>query len=131
MRLAFAVAVVLVAGCASSNRSVAKPVAAQQPQRACLHEDNETPGQRERRFQALRLARQINTAQYNVAQRNTGKFQPVANLGLTAPTLEGFEVLLTTDGTTYAFSLKDTTDPCLFGFFSDHKGTIFQGRVIQ
>lgn len=122
---------VLASGCAaSSNQSVAKPIAAQQ-QRACLHGENETPEQRARRSQALALARQINTLEYNVAMRNTKMFQPVANLGLTASTPAGFEVHLTTDGTTYAFSLKDTVDPCLFGFFSDHKGTIFEGRVIQ
>jgi hypothetical protein len=129
--LSVVAALAVTFACASSNRPIARPVAAQAPQRACLHGDNELPEQRERRFRALALARQINTAQYNVALPKTGKFQPVAGLGLTAPTLEGFDVLLTTDGATYAFAVKDTQDPCLFAFFSDHKGVIFQGRVIQ
>jgi hypothetical protein len=63
--------------------------------------------------------------------QKTGAFLPVANLALTAPTPDGFDVRLTTDGKTYAFSLRDTTDPCLFGFFSDQQGVIFEGRVIQ
>src|SRR5688500_4396491 len=64
-------AVALASGCAAaSNQSVAKPVAAQQ-QRACLPGENETSEQRARRFQALALARQINTLEYNVAMRNT------------------------------------------------------------
>jgi len=125
------VALSLVAGCASVNRSAAKPVAAQQPQRACLHGDNESPAQRERRVRAIALVRAINTAQYNDAMPKTGKFQPIANLGLTTPTPEGFDVQLSTDGTTYAFAVKDTTDPCLFAYFSDTKGVIFQGKVIQ
>jgi hypothetical protein len=125
------VALALVAACASANRSTAKPVAAQQPQRACLHGDNESPEQRERRFGAIGLVRAINGAQYNVAMQKTGKFQPLANLGLTTLAPEGFDVQLSTDGTTYAFAVKDSTDPCLFAYFSDTKGLIFQGRVIQ
>ena len=124
-------AVALTFACASS-RSITTPVpAAQRPQQACLHGDNEAPEQRARRVQALALARQINGNQFNVAMQKTGAFQPIANLDLTVPTPQGFDVRLTTDGKAYAFSLRDTTDPCLFGFFSDQQGLIFQGRVIQ
>ena len=131
MKLVAVVAAVAVTfGCASSSRSIAKPVA-QQAQRTCLHGDNEVPEQRERRFRALTLARAINTAQYNVAMPKTGKFQPVSNLGLPGPTPDGFDVQLATDGAAYAFAVKDTQDPCVFAFFSDNKGVIFQGRVIQ
>ena len=113
------------------NRSIATPVAAQGPQQACLHGDNESPEQRARRVQALSLARQVNTNQYCVAMRKTNAFQPIANLELTAPTPEGFNLRLTTDGKAYAFSVTDRTDPCRFGFFSDEQGVIYQGRVIQ
>jgi hypothetical protein len=114
-------AMALAFGCAFS-RSISTPVAAQQPQQACLHGDNESPDQRARRVQALTLVRQVNTNQYNVAMRKTNAFQPIANLELTAPTPDGFNLRLTTDGKAYAFSLRDTTDPCLFGFFSDEQG---------
>lgn len=123
-------AIALTFGCALS-RSVSRPVAAQGQQQACLHGDNESPEQRVRRAQALTVARQVNTNQYGVAMRKTNAFQPIANLELTAPTPEGFVLRLTTDGKAYAFSLRDTTDPCLFGFFSDQEGVIYQGRVIQ
>ena len=123
-------ALALTFGCALS-RSITRPVAAQGPQQACLHGDNETPEQRARRVQALTLARQVNTNQYGVAMRQTKAFQPIANLGLTAATPEGFDLRLTTDGKAYAFSLTDKTDPCRFGFFSDEQGVIFQGKVIQ
>ena len=112
------------------SRSIIAPVAAQQ-QQACLHADNEASEHRARRVQALTLARQVNTNQYGVALRTTNAFQPIADLALTAPTPEGFDLRLTTDGQAYAFSLRDTTDPCLFGFFSDEQGVIYQGRVIQ
>ena len=128
--LTISCAVVLTIGCAF-GRFITTPVAAQGSQRACLHGDNEAPEHRARRAQALALARQVNTNQYGVAMRKTNAFQPVANLELTAPTPEGFNLRLTTDGKAYAFSLRDTTDPCLFGYFSDQDGVIFQGRVIQ
>jgi len=124
-------AVVLTVGCASRSASITTPVASQRPQQACLHGENEVPEQRARRVQALALARQINTNQYGVAMSKTKAFQAIGNLELTAPTPEGFELRLTTDGNAYAFSLRDTTDPCLFGFFSDQEGLIYQGRVIQ
>ena len=82
-------------------------------------------------MQALTLARQVNTNQYGVAMRKTKAFQLIANLELAAPTPEGFDLRLTTDGKACAFSLRDTTDPCLLGFFSDQEGVIYQGRVIQ
>jgi hypothetical protein len=43
----------------------------------------------------------------------------------------GFAVHLATDGTSYAFSVKDKLDSCLFGYFSDQDGLIFSGEVIR
>lgn len=82
--------------------------------------------------QAIGLVRQINSSQaaaYSLT--NGGKYAALAALKITQPTPAGFVVSFTTDGTSYAFSVKDTTDPCLFGYFSDHAGVIFQGTVIQ
>ena len=57
--------------------------------------------------------------------------QPLEHLGLKRPTPDGFHLQLTTDGSSYAFSVKDTLDPCLFAYFSDQSGIILVGRVIQ
>jgi hypothetical protein len=38
---------------------------------------------------------------------------------------------LVTDGATYAFSVKDTTDPCGFTLFSDDTGIIYVGEAMR
>ena len=132
MRIAvFALLSVALAGCAGANRTVATPVAAQQSAAAkCLHDDIEAPEQRTRRLAAITLARDSNTRQA-MAFPKTKQYQPLANLALTRPVPEGFRLQLTTDGAGYSFSVKDTTDPCLFAYFSDQTGVILQGRAIQ
>ena len=100
--------------------------AQQQPARACLHGDNESPEQRARRFEALALARDVNTM-----EAMTVVYQPQADLALNRLTPDGFRLQLTADGSSYAFSVKDTLDPCVFAYFSDQSGVILVGRVIQ
>jgi hypothetical protein len=131
MRNATVVLTVLVVAYASTpNRAAGAPPAAQQAARACLHGDDEVPEQRERRLQALAAARDVNTAQAAAGAR-TGVFQPLLNLPLTRAVPPGFRLQLSNDGVTYAFSVKDTTDPCLFAYFSDQTGIILVGRAIQ
>jgi hypothetical protein len=128
----FALLSIALLGCAGTNRTVATPVAAQQAAAAkCLHGDNEVPEQRARRLAALALARDVNTMQAMTAQKSKGLYQPLANLALNRPVPEGFRLQVSTDGASYAFSAKDTTDPCLFAFFSDQTGIILHGRAIQ
>lgn len=128
----FALLSVALPGCAVANRTVANPVAAQQSAAPkCLHEDNELPEQRARRVAALALARDVNTTQAMTFPKSKGLYQPLTNLTLNRPVPEGFRLQLTTDGAGYSFSVKDTTDPCLFAFFSDQTGVIFHGRALQ
>lgn len=127
----FALLSMVLLGCAGTNRTVATPVAAQQSAAPkCLHGDNEVPEQRARRMAAIALARDVNTMQAMTFPK-ANRYQPLANLALNRPVPEGFRLQLTTDGAGYSFSVKDTTDPCLFAFFSDQTGIILHGRAIQ
>jgi hypothetical protein len=101
-------------------------VTAQQP--ACLHGQNEAPDQVARRQAALGLTRQINTRQSSTF-RLARAYQPLALPVGATPT--GFAVQLTTDGTSYAFSVKDTLDSCGFGYFSDQDGVIYVGEGLR
>jgi hypothetical protein len=99
-------------------------VTAQQP--ACLHGQNEAPDRLARRRAALGLTRLINGLQ--AANFNgTPQYQPLAQLAVGAIPA-GFAVQLTTDGTSYAFSVKDTLDACRFGYFSDQDGLSSLGK---
>jgi hypothetical protein len=84
---------------------------AQQP--ACLHGQDEAAAQRDRRQQALRLTRQINTLE-NVARNQARQYQPVTALpNVTAPP-QGFAVHFATDGATYASRWRRTPRPVRF-----------------
>jgi hypothetical protein len=98
----------------------------------CLHGDGESADQKARRVTALQLTREINTLEY-AAQRESKRFVPLERLPLTAPIPQGFETRLLTDGTSYAFSVKDTTDSCGFGYFSDsyQDGIIYVGQGLR
>jgi hypothetical protein len=81
----------------------------------------------------LAWARHLNTTEAMV-RRSTGSYQrldQLAQIPVPEGIPQGFVVHLTTDGATYAFSVKDTLDPCAFGYFSDQDGTIYNGRAIQ
>ena len=119
------IAVAAFAYASTPSRAVATPATAQQP-RACLHGDDESPEDRARRAAALTLARDVNTM-----EARTDSYQPLSSLALNRETPDGFRLQLTTDGNSYAFSVKDTLDPCLFAYFSDQSGIILVGRVIQ
>lgn len=104
------------------------PISAQQP--ACLHGQDEAAAQRDRRLQALRLTRQINTLE-NAMHGQARQYQaPSALPNVSAPP-QGFAVHFATDGTSYAFSVKDTLDPCTFAYFSDESGLIYTGQALQ
>src|ERR1700732_4500635 len=85
-----------------------------QQQRTCLHDRaSETSEQAARRTAAVNYVRQVNTAE----ARHRQLYAALANLDA-VPTPEGFASQLSTDGTTYTFSVKDTTDACRFALFS-------------
>ena len=82
-----------------------------------------------RRKTAINAARQINTAEARAFQA-AQKYMPLQLLKtVTVP--EGFDVQVSTDGETYNFSIKDTTDQCQVAVFSDQKGVIYTGTPLQ
>jgi hypothetical protein len=87
---------------------------------------NCAPG--ERRIAAIRHARMINTAEAN--QSRTSGYVPLAALGI-PPLQSEYKIQLTTDGATYSFSIKDTTDACHGVVFSDQDGVIYSGSPLQ
>jgi hypothetical protein len=92
---------------------------------ACHHEAGRT-ADAVRRENALTLARNIVRAEKE-EMRTLGRYEAVAALGNLGPTPDGFELRLYTDGRSFVVSLKDRTDPCRFGIFSDQDGEIYQG----
>jgi hypothetical protein len=96
----------------------------------CLHGSSETPPQAVRRQAALQLARQLNTTEA-AAHRQAQSYYVLSDLHGIAPAPDGFHVQLSTDGASYAFSIKDTLDACGFAFFSDQDGVIFTGTPIR
>jgi hypothetical protein len=83
----------------------------------------------DRRATAIRLARQINTAEA-AAHGQTGRYAAVAELPMPdAP--DGFQIQLSTDAATYTFSIKDTQDACHAAAFSDQAGIIYTGIPIR
>jgi hypothetical protein len=78
---------------------------------------------------AITVARQINTAE--AQQSSTMKrYVPLLDLtGVTVP--DGFEAQVSTDGTTYTFSVKDVQDACKFAVFSDQNGVIYTATPLR
>jgi len=87
------------------------------------------PGDAQRAQTAVRFAREVNTAQarYQAQNRRYGR---IADLGIGAEP-DGFRAQMTTDGTTYSFSVKDTVDACHFALFSDEQGVIYTARPLR
>lgn len=98
--------------------------------RACLHGDDETPGERQRRVQALTFVRGVNTAQARA--HATGKsYRRLPDLGDVPPIPAGFAAHLAVEADVHAVAVKDTLDPCGFAYFSDQNGLIYTGRPLQ
>src|SRR5688572_8878671 len=89
----------------------------------------ESPQHRARREQAIEVARKVNEAQ--AAARGVGPrggtlpYQPLEKL-LNIPSAPGFVIQHHTDGASYAFSVKDTLDPCRYALFSDQSGDKYE-----
>jgi hypothetical protein len=129
MKVFVAIALCAVGLLAVSGRFLSVQVMAQDAP-ACLHGDNEAPDQRARRGQALNFARHINALEANSFPSNKS-YLPVDRLTITQSVPSGFTLSLSTSGRDYAFSVIDSNDPCLFGYFSDEKGIIYRGEVIR
>jgi len=96
--------------------------------RQCLHDQLETRAERIRREKAVELAHEINRAQAIVFGPRGGKgsYRPFEELFNVPATPEGFKVQFHLDQNTYAFSIKDTRDPCAYAVFSDQSGEVYE-----
>jgi hypothetical protein len=120
VRLAILAAAFLAVG---AQQSIEPPPSAGQ----CLHGSSERAGERARREQALKMARQINLAEMNARFG----FRPLEELANVSPAPPGFKISLMTDTRSYSFSLKDLRDPCHYGIFSDHDRWIYEATPTQ
>ena len=88
-----------------------------------------TTAQVARRRLAISAARQVNTAEAKT-WATTKRYAPLSQLtGVAIP--EGFEAQVSTDGTSYTFSIKDLEDACKFAVFSDQQGLIYTASPLQ
>ena len=87
------------------------------------------PTEPQRAQAAVRYARAVNTAQARFQAQNK-RYAPLADLAVGAEP-DGFRAQLTTDGTSYGLSIKDTVDACHFALFSDQQGLIYSARPLQ
>src|SRR5262249_29620851 len=122
----FLTAVVIAAGLVVAGR----PTTASSQAQPCLHGADDTPDQRARRTGATGVARQINTAESRVTS-SAGAYVGLSGLPDVGLPPAGFEANLTTDGATYAFSVKDTLDACRFALFSDQMGVIYNATPLR
>lgn len=97
----------------------------------CLHGTDETAEQKSRSRAALRLMRQINTAQATTGMEKAKKFLPLEELGVDAASAPGFTPKLTTDGKSYSVLLKDSTDPCGFALLTSEEGVIYTAMPLR
>jgi len=120
--------VIVVAVLSSEALVPGRVVVAQQP--SCLHGPDESPAEQMRRRQALVMARQINSAQV-AARQQMNAYQPLPLLQRVGPPPVGFVAHLAVDQNGYAFSIKDSIDPCGFAWFSDQDGVIYNGEALR
>ncbi len=86
-------------------------------------------GDSARRADAIRFARALNTAEA-ASFRGQRSYLQIGDLPV-GPMPKGQTVQLSTDGETYAFSIKDDEDACHGAIFSDQTGVIYAGAPIQ
>jgi hypothetical protein len=94
--------------------------------RQCLHDQLETRTERVRRERALSVADAITRAQAAARRFGARRYLPLAELFNVPEVPEGFRVQLYTDDSTYAFSIKDSRDPCGYAVFSDQSMDVYE-----
>jgi hypothetical protein len=92
---------------------------------SCRHDRKATQEDRDRRSQAMVLAKAINAAQARQVRR-AGQYQPLSNLADLPSVPTGFDLTLYADRSGYMFSVKDRLDPCRFAVFSDQVGLLYE-----
>jgi hypothetical protein len=116
----------------------------------CLHRNNETSAERQRRLDALTAVRSINFAEHSArragAYRRLTELSPFlaahrsdgGRLGDVArrlrldqdEVLPGWEAHLLLDTDTYILTLRDMNDPCGFTYTTDESDVILQGYPV-
>jgi hypothetical protein len=81
-----------------------------------------------RRREAIVRARNVNARQAELRTANS-RYATSEELGLKNEA--GFEVRLLTASDGYMVFIRDTTDPCSSGVFSDQSGSIYDARPIR
>ena len=86
-------------------------------------------GDPQRRLAAVSLARLLNSeeARFSFVPQRYGS---LSELGVGAAP-DGYQVQLSSDGTRYMFSIKDTVDACHFALFSDQEGLIYTAQPLR
>ena len=92
-------------------------------------QESTCPADAQRRQAAVQFARVVNTAEASFQAQNK-RYGQISDLAVGAEP-EGFRADLTTDGRTYALSVKDTVDGCHFAVFSDHQGVIYAAQPVR
>lgn len=121
---------------------------------SCLHGANETTFQAQRRAAAVAAARAINTAQaqlrargsyYSHAELATApevadllrtlypNSETISSLSLAPGTdlLPGWTLRLDATADGYWFMIRDTADPCGFGYVSNDAGVIYTSQPVR
>jgi hypothetical protein len=129
MRYIAAVVFAGLAGLATPTQSSQASQASQVSQ-ACKHGPSETAAEASRREAAVRFARDVNTTEAAAHARGTTYYE-LDDLHTLPPAPAGFTAHLASDGSSYGFSLRDTTDACRFALFSDEEGVIYSGTPIR
>ena len=95
----------------------------------CLHGPYETAAQAQRRRDALRAVRHINTAEamgLEKARRDVPLSQVPG-----VPAAPGFVLSLVSDNKGYMLAAKDGRDACGFAYFSDETGLVYEGQPLR
>jgi hypothetical protein len=99
------------------------------PTGACLHDADESPVQRNRRYEAIRYVQALMAAQGEFSSAN-GRYAQFSELrGLGVPF--GFVLLHAATANSYLLSLKDQNDPCGYALYSDHGSTIYAAEPLR
>ena len=86
-------------------------------------------GDQGRRTAAIKFAQAINNGEA-AAFRGQRSYSQLTDLPVGSAPAD-MTVQLSTDGETYAFSIKDALDPCHGAVFSDQTGVVYAGAPIR
>jgi hypothetical protein len=96
----------------------------------CLHGASEKAEQRTRRLAALEFAKKVNLLE-GAGHFQAQRFFMIEDLPTLPPVPQGFTAQMSNDGGSYAFSLKDTLDPCAFAYFSDQDAIVYSATPVR